>query len=244
MKPKPKQKKPQTHSPIAADSSNDFAFQLTKIAVSQICQSLGFKSTQLSALENLTQVTTLYLKTLAKAATSYSNASNRTQSNVFDIVNALHDIYSIRGFTGGSTIDKSNSLLSSCVSNDLSVFVHSTKEIPFFKAILREGNTISPRRSWNLKGTHIPMWLPEFPDEKSYVKCKENNGDERMGLWENSELERTSASGGTGNKEKKKIDDGGDLPAERGRVRFRIGQVAKRNWVSRSRVDGSVFIEF
>ncbi|EEF32236.1 transcription initiation factor TFIID subunit 8 [Ricinus communis] len=250
MKPKSKQNIIETHSPKATDPS-DFPFQITKISVSQICQSVGFKSTQLSALETLTHIATLYLKNLAKASASYSSASNRTQSNVFDIINALHDLSSIQGFTGASTLHYTSNILSSSrVVKDLSVFVNSIVEIPFAKPIPRV-NPVPPRRSLGLESTsmqHIPKWLPRFPDEKACKKWERDTKRlrEDLGLWENN-------CGGIGNgillenmkeeEKKKKSHDDGDLVMERGRVRFKIGEVEKggivdirvykRNWASK-----------
>ena len=69
MKPKPHKKTITTHfqkPPSPAENPSDYAFKITKTAVSQICQSVGFKTTQLSALETLTHVATLCLQTLPK----------------------------------------------------------------------------------------------------------------------------------------------------------------------------------
>jgi transcription initiation factor TFIID subunit 8 len=69
MKPKPHKKTITTHfqkPPAPAENPSDYAFKITKTAVSQICQSVGFKTTQLSALETLTHVATLCLQTLPK----------------------------------------------------------------------------------------------------------------------------------------------------------------------------------
>ncbi|KAJ6374697.1 hypothetical protein OIU78_030225 [Salix suchowensis] len=192
MKPKPHKRSYKTRfqkpPPAAAaaeeeeaESQSDYAFKITKTAVSQICQSVGFKFTQHSALETLTHITTLYLQTLARTAVSYSNASNRTQSNIFDIINSLHDMSSVQGFTGGSTLHCNSSgigLLRSGVLKDIKSFVEFSDEIPFAKPIPR-GNPISLRRNsipleideLDSRGLHIPRWLSRFPDESSYKNC-------------------------------------------------------------------------
>ncbi|CAK7336963.1 unnamed protein product [Dovyalis caffra] len=226
--------------PPAAKNPSDYGFKITRTAVSQICQSVGFKSIQLSALETLTHVATLYLQTLGKTAVSYSNASNRTQSNIFDIINSLHDMSSVQGFPGGSTLHRSSgmSLLRSGVLKDIKSFVAFSDEIPFAKPIPR-GNSISLRRNsipleldeLDSTGLHIPRWLPRFPDESSYKTCGDSWEKRRTGdlvLWERSDL--VSAGNGNEFQENEKGSDGGgggDLAVERGRLRFKIGEVGK-----------------
>jgi transcription initiation factor TFIID subunit 8 len=204
MKPKPHKKTITTHfqkPPAPAENPSDYAFKITKTAVSQICQSVGFKTTQLSALETLTHVATLCLQTLARTAVLYSNASNRTQSNIFDIINSLHDMYSVRGFTGGSTLHCNGSgmsLLRSSVLKNIKSFVEFSDEISFAKPI-PIGKSISLRRNsiplelnkLGSRGLHIPRWLPRCPDESSYNKCGDRYEKKRKGelvLWEKSDL--------------------------------------------------------
>ncbi|KAG5230473.1 transcription initiation factor TFIID [Salix suchowensis] len=252
MKPKPHKRSFKTRfqkpPPAAAaaeeeeaESQSDYAFKITKTAVSQICQSVGFKFTQHSALETLTHITTLYLQTLARTAVSYSNASNRTQSNIFDIINSLHDMSSVQGFTGGSTLHCNSGigLLRSGVLKDIKSFVEFSDEIPFAKPIPR-GNPISLRRNsipleideLDSRGLHIPRWLSRFPDESSYKNCGvrwEKRREGGLALWENSDL----VSGGDKfqgiSRENDEISDGdgGDLAVERGKVKFKIGEAVR-----------------
>uniref|UniRef100_A0A6M2FAM9 Bromodomain associated domain-containing protein n=1 Tax=Populus davidiana TaxID=266767 RepID=A0A6M2FAM9_9ROSI len=248
MKPKPHKRSNKTRfqnppPPSPAENPSDYAFKITKTAVSQICQSVGFKCTQLSALETLTHIATLYLQTLAKTAVSYSNASNRTQSNIFDIINSLHDMSSVQGFTGGSTLHCSSSgigLLRSAVFKDIKSFVEFSDEIPFAKPIPR-GNSISLRRNsisleideLDSRGLHIPRWLPRFPDESSYKNCGERWEKRREGglaLWENSDLVSgggVNKSQGISRENEKRSDGDGDLSVERGKVIFKIGEAMK-----------------
>ncbi|KDP29318.1 hypothetical protein JCGZ_19413 [Jatropha curcas] len=234
MKPKSKKKKAENQSQIT-EQPKDFEFKLTELAVAQICRSVGFKSTEISAFKALTEITTLYLKTLAKSAASYSNAANRTESNIFDIINALHDLVSIHsGFIGASTLHNNSNPLSSRVVKDLSIFASSVDEIPFAKPIPRRiQNSIPLHPISEFRSIHIPKWLPAFPEEVTYKKGKEIKGDKRiekdLELWENSEL--VKSCGGTGNevepeKEKKKKKNGGsNLAMERNRIRFKFGDV-------------------
>ncbi|TXG64405.1 hypothetical protein EZV62_011399 [Acer yangbiense] len=82
--------------------------------VSQICRSVvGFK-----AFETLTLITTKYLEQVAKLASLCSHESNRTQSNLFDLINAFHDLSSpIQGFVGASTLHRDDGDDDSCLLN-------------------------------------------------------------------------------------------------------------------------------
>ncbi|KAJ8760377.1 hypothetical protein K2173_014347 [Erythroxylum novogranatense] len=197
----------------------------------------------MSALETLTHITTLYLKTLAKTASTYSNASNRTQSNLFDIINALHDLSSIQGFEGASTLHNSENLLKSSVLRELYVFVNSNDEVPFAKPIPRRDFVALPRITDSLgsklDNAHVPKWLPGFPDQSTYIAREETSSDKRMTgdmvLWENTDLAKHC--GGRGDLvliDKEEIGDcesskgRSDLAIERPRVRFKIQQLGNR----------------
>lgn len=122
---------------------------------------------------------------------------------------------------------------------NINSFVEFSDEIPFAKPIPR-GKSISLRRNsiplelneLGSRGLHIPRWLPRCPDESSYNKCGDRCEKKRKGelvLWEKSDL----VGGGIGSVdefqgiswENERRSGGGDLAVERGRVRFRIGEV-------------------
>ncbi|KAM6575169.1 hypothetical protein CsatA_023496 [Cannabis sativa] len=240
MKPKPQpqpksSKKSQT-PPAAAEIESestppDFSFAIAKIAVAQICNAAGFKYTRLSAIDTLTLVTTNYIEAIAKSSASIAAASNRSQSNIFDITNALHDLESHRGFSGASNLHRTNyCLLTSALLAELSHFVDSNVETPFAKPIprrrfldtnAREKSNPSPNP---LRAPHIPNWLPQLPE---FAKCDavssshHKNGEE---MWEN-------CRGGSGMGMGVLIANGDlgvtkselGLRTKRGRVRFKIG---------------------
>ncbi|KAK0579172.1 hypothetical protein LWI29_022156 [Acer saccharum] len=215
------------------ETPTEFSFKLTRVAVSQICRSMGFKAAQRSALETLTSITSKYLEQVAKLASSYSHESNRTQSNIFDLINALNDVSSpIQGFVGAATVHDS-CLLSCGVLKEISGFVKCTDEIPFAKPIPRNyaatlimyrlKKTVSKPNSMGLQ-SHIPRWLPAFPDAGTYKECKEIRKTGH--LWENSEFvqENESKCGGVVERIL-----GGDLAVARGKVSFKFGVKAARN---------------
>ncbi|KAI4296970.1 hypothetical protein L6164_036883 [Bauhinia variegata] len=231
---------------VVAKSPSDFSFTVTKTAIAQICQSVGDKRTQLNAPETLTDVATKYLQSIAKSAVLFSNAANRTESNFFDIINAIHDLYSLRGFPGGSEMHK-RKLLSSGALKEIMKFVNHSKEVPFAKPVPR--NNILPSsnpepsidsglsvvccKESNMQGLHIPRWLPDFPDESLYKNChqvRERKCGEK--LWEhlvsaegyggnvkeNGKLLESNGVGGKEGKEKRM-----EMAKERERVKFKIG---------------------
>ncbi|KAK3195670.1 hypothetical protein Dsin_026980 [Dipteronia sinensis] len=160
------------------DTPTELSFKLTRVAVSQIW------AAQRSALETLTLITTKYLEQVAKLASSCSHESNRTQSDLFDLINALHDLSSpMQGFVGASTLHTDDGAGNSCLLNsgvlkEISVFIKCIDEIPFAKPIPRINTaslSMSPLNSKpdSSRGLHIPRWLPAFPDAGTYKEYKE-----------------------------------------------------------------------
>ncbi|KAL5773494.1 hypothetical protein ACOSP7_013082 [Xanthoceras sorbifolium] len=208
------------------ETPKEFSFKITRVAVSQICRSVGFKAAQHSALETLTLITTRYLEEVAKLASSYSHESNRTQSNLFDLINAFHDLSSpIQGFVGASTLHRDD-VLDSCLLKEISGFVKSTDEIPFAKPIPRNMYQLQKKRVSNSRGLHVPRWLPSFPDVATYKECKEMVCIRTTShLWENSEfVQEKDKSGGVVER-----ISGGDLVVERGKLSFKFGLKAAGN---------------
>lgn len=226
-KTKKKKKNPALLPSSSSSTPSEFAFAIARIAVSQICQSVGYRKTHLSALETLTHIATKYLHAIAASASFAAASSNRTQSNLFDILRALHDLRSVEGFAGASDLHRTDyCLLGSSVLLELASFVMNTDETPFARPIpCLEDSTEQKRMEYSsseFRAPHVPRWLPEFPERS---KCggglveKRRKGEE---LWENSLGE--SKNGGT-------VKENGDvgvvlkmeLGAKRGKVRFRIG---------------------
>ncbi|KAJ6882747.1 hypothetical protein NC651_029127 [Populus alba x Populus x berolinensis] len=135
---------------------------------------------------------------------------------------------SVRGFTGGSTLHcniSGISLLRSSVFKNIKSFVEFSDEIPFAKPIPR-GESISLRRN------SIPLELNELGSRGLHIPRCEKKRKGELVLWEKSDL----VGGGIGsgdefqgisweNQRRSGGGGGGDLAVERGRVRFRIGEV-------------------
>lgn len=186
------------HTPINTGPlpEPEFSFRLTKVALAQICKSVGFKAAQSSALEALTDIATRYLKVIAKLAADSANSCRRTESNLLDVIVALEDLGSVRGFRGGSDT-KVRTLYKSQVVKDLMEFVKYTDEIPFARPLdgkffcgggkvnflKHRGVEDDNNNNWYCNGAglmHVPRWLPIMPEMGGEEK---GEGRKRGGKW-------------------------------------------------------------
>ncbi|KAL0695871.1 hypothetical protein Bca4012_063051 [Brassica carinata] len=218
-------------------SAAEFSFSLTRVAVSQICLSVGYTSTDTSStLDTLTLITTKFLQSIAELAASFSNSANRTEANLFDIVNGLQDtaLATSDCFPGGSTLHNTESrcLIRSAVLRNLSDFVASAFEIPFAKPLPRleisgsyGGDSTRVPRSPEMKS--IPAWLPPFPDSSLYLERYTKERSDH--LWENSDsvIGRGTLVESSG-VESSRGRSGGRLTLRRASVRFKV----ERDWSS------------
>ncbi|KAE8669766.1 VAMP1 [Hibiscus syriacus] len=216
---KPKSRRKSNTQQEEATNPSEFSFNITRVAVAQICKSVGFRRSQVTTLNTLTLVATKYLETLARSAASFSNAANRGQSNLLDITNALHDASLQLGFNGAATLYGDDCLLKSAVLEDLCTFVNSTDEIPFAKPIERPkeretGDSESSPENLQ-RGGHVPEWLPGFPDVGNLEQCDKRVCREI--LWES-----VLGHQNEGFEEKRDGKHGGKLSKERTRVKFCI----------------------
>ncbi|KZV42509.1 hypothetical protein F511_38534 [Dorcoceras hygrometricum] len=193
-----------------SSSESRFSYVLLRVAVAQICQSMGFKGAQDSALEIITDIAARYLKTMAKAASTSANARGRTQSNLHDVILALEQLASVQGFPGASDFG-SHSLYASAAVKDLMNFVKYRDEIPF-------AQPLPPRRTFSSQTRqsdgrrhcdrenmrHVPSWLSAFPSVAVPVEEKER-------MWE--EVRLGCMNGGPGREE----DDRGQSTVKRER---------------------------
>ncbi|KAF2312142.1 hypothetical protein GH714_028259 [Hevea brasiliensis] len=154
--------------------ADDFGRAVSRMAVSQMCETVGFHGFKESALDALTDVAIRYLLDLGKTANSHANLSGRTQCNLFDIVRGFEDMGAPRGFSGAS--NSGNCVVSSGTIKEIIEFVGSTDEIPFAQPVppfpvVRDRRLIPSflNMSETPPGKHIPAWLPAFPDAHTYV---------------------------------------------------------------------------
>ncbi|XP_062012357.1 transcription initiation factor TFIID subunit 8-like [Rosa rugosa] len=236
MPQKSKPKKRKTPKPVIIPTPenptpSEFSTAIARTGVAQICHSIGFKVTQLSALETLTHVAINYLAAIAKSSASYAAKANRTDSNLFDFTNAIHDLSLVHGFNGASELHRS-CVLGSTVLKDLAKFVEYTDETPFMWPIpqrermgVEEELVLRNRESDSGRGVglHVPRWLPGLPEVGKPKPVKRPHGEE---LWENVVVGNVDSGNGNENAGNGNRELG--VKSKRGRVRFKIGVVEEK----------------
>lgn len=157
---------------VAAD---EFGRAIAKVAVAQICEHVGFQGCNDSALESLADIAIRYVRDLGKTTKFYANVANRTECNVFDIIQVLEDLGSSTGFPGGS--EACSSLAGSGAMKEIMEYVEVIEEIPFAQSVPPTFPIVRNRKltpSFVQMGEipefkHVPEWLPAFPDPHTYI---------------------------------------------------------------------------
>ena len=85
---------------------DEFSHAVTKIAVGQICESVGFHGSNRTAINAMADIMVRYICDLGKSANFYANLAGRTSCNVFDIIQGLEDLSLSRGFSGASDVHR------------------------------------------------------------------------------------------------------------------------------------------
>ncbi|CAL9168335.1 unnamed protein product [Musa hybrid cultivar] len=159
---------------LPSSATDEFGRAVVKIAVAQICETVGFQGSHYSAVDALTEVTVRYICDLGKSASFYAHLAGRTSCNVFDIIQSLEDLSSQAGFSGAS--DVHHCLVGSGVVREITHFVSTKEEVPFAQPIPRFPIPRVPKATPSFAqvnkeppGKHIPDWLPRLPDPHTYV---------------------------------------------------------------------------
>uniref|UniRef100_A0A7N0SYM0 Transcription initiation factor TFIID subunit 8 n=1 Tax=Kalanchoe fedtschenkoi TaxID=63787 RepID=A0A7N0SYM0_KALFE len=162
-------------------SGDEFGRAVAKIAVAQVCESVGYQGFQQSALETLSNVAVRYIEGLGKGAKFHANLAGRTGCNIFDIVQSLEDFEAVQGFPGASEIDRC--VASSGTVKELIQYVSEAEEIPFAYDVpqfpIVKDRKLAPsflQGEVEPPGCHIPSWLPAFPDPLTFVSTSEKVG--------------------------------------------------------------------
>ncbi|XP_060201483.1 transcription initiation factor TFIID subunit 8 [Lycium barbarum] len=155
--------------------SDDFGRAISRTAVAQICESIGFEIFNESALESLADIAIKYIRDLGKTASSSANLAGRTQCNVFDIIQGLEDMCASTGFLRASEVNRCG--LNSGIVSEMVEYVESAEEIPFSQSlphfpVVKHPKMIPSFSQINETPAfkHVPPWLPAFPDQHTYVR--------------------------------------------------------------------------
>ncbi|XP_071709434.1 transcription initiation factor TFIID subunit 8-like [Rutidosis leptorrhynchoides] len=156
-------------------ASDEFGRAIAKIAVTQICERLGFDSFNDSAIDALADIAIRYVRDLGNTAKFYANVANRTECNVFDIIQSLEDLGSSTGFPGGSEL--CTSLVGSGAIKEIMKFVEVSEEVPFAQPVhsfpIVKDRKLTPsfvQMGETPEFKHVPEWLPAFPDPHTYIQ--------------------------------------------------------------------------
>lgn len=213
---------PAKHREEEASTRSAFVATVSRVAVAQICLTVGYDAAEPAALRSLADMAGRFVEALARSGASVAAAQCRTDANLLDLIRALEDLSLPRGFAGAS--DLTRPLLRSSVLRELMAFVRSVDEIPFPRPIRRESVRAGISPSFAQMGRepplrHVPCWLPCFPESwwrSQRVGKGEGDGDNReRESWERS---RRGEEGG---------EDGGEREGKREKVRVSAAERAK-----------------
>lgn len=164
----------------------DYCRAVTKVAVAQVCEGVRLEGVKQSALEALSDIAIRYICDLGKSAKHYAGLAGRSECNVFDIVKALEDLSSTRGFSSASEFDCC--AIDSGALKEIVDFVATAEEIPFAQPIphFPVSKSTTPKQIFSQldqtpSGKNVPEWLPAFPDPHTYqnspvlIKRQENS---------------------------------------------------------------------
>ncbi|KAM0862349.1 hypothetical protein ACQ4PT_045340 [Festuca glaucescens] len=159
-------------------NGDEYGRAMVRAAVAQALEAAGFDCTHRSAVDALVDVLLRYVTHLGRAAAFHANLAGRTLANEYDIIQSLEEIGTdFDGFAGAGTSGRC--LVGSGVVRDLMAFVDSKDELPFTRPLPRFPVPCAPQPapSFAVAGretgmTHVPEWLPVFPDPHTYVRTE------------------------------------------------------------------------
>lgn len=161
----------QEHAPDNLADSRDLGSAISRVAVAQICESVGFDGSTESAIDSFSEIAGRYISDLGKIATFYANLSGRSECSIFDIVSGLEDLCSQTGF-----MEVNSCRFNSGVMKEIVEYVDRSEDIPFAQPISRFPVINVPkvipsfeRMGEKPESSHIPPWLPAFPDPHTYI---------------------------------------------------------------------------
>ncbi|KAK4783281.1 hypothetical protein SAY86_007655 [Trapa natans] len=108
---------------------DDFGLAVARVAVAQVCESVGFKGSRGSTLDSLADIAVRYIRDIGMASRFYANLAGRSECNAFDIIRTLDDLGDFQGVSGASAVR--NCIVGSGMMREVIGHVEMTEEIPF-----------------------------------------------------------------------------------------------------------------
>lgn len=156
--------------------AGDFGLGLSRIAVAQVCESVGFEGCTEPALDSLAEIAIRYICDLGRTSKFLANLAGRAESNVFDVVQGLEDLVMSQGYSGVSDFH-TGCVASSGAIREIKSYVETAEEVPFSQPVPRFPVLREPRMIPSFlqmgevpSSKHIPDWLPAFPDPHTYIR--------------------------------------------------------------------------
>nr|XP_043631387.1 transcription initiation factor TFIID subunit 3-like [Erigeron canadensis] len=153
---------------------DEFPQSLARIAVAQICESVGLHGIQHSALDTLSDIVCKYVQEIGKTSNLYANLAGRTESNLVDLVQGLEELGMTQGFLGAADLD--HCLSESGVVKEITRYVAVTEEVGFafsvpdFPVVKERELRPSFYKAGEIPPVdNVPPWLPCFPDPETYI---------------------------------------------------------------------------
>lgn len=144
--------------------SDDFARNILKVAMAQICQNLGWHAVQTSPMNILVDILQRYMSTLAKITHQYAEHYNRNEPNLNDVAMAFQEL----GISISELEDYVNNVEPVPFAHPIPKFpVARSNQFNFPKENSRE---VSARPEWI--DPHLPCIYPE--DEDAHLSTAED----------------------------------------------------------------------
>ena len=138
-------------------SQDDFARTLLKMSASQIAMSAGYEKSKAPAIDAIVDIMEMYIKQIARKTKEITEHNRRTQSNFLDLMLSM-DILDIDITKIGEYISKED--------------IPFIDNVPIFPVLNDNVANINQDDSisgvYDKENPHIPAFLPEFPDSRTY----------------------------------------------------------------------------
>ncbi|CAF4253153.1 unnamed protein product, partial [Rotaria magnacalcarata] len=156
--------------------SLNYARELLKISLSQLCDSIGFDTTSEIALDILVDVCERQFQSLSKETSNLIQLNNRNQENYFDILSILLE-------NNHENLDQLQDYMfkfqSSTFPKDIIQFPFRKRNQIYLRIPPKDSQEII-QRDQNSSTEYIYDWLPLFPDQETPEQSSSVNIDTNL----------------------------------------------------------------
>jgi len=156
---------------MSFETVEDVQFLILKIALVELAEKTGFKGgVKADAAETLTDLVGTYIQKIGKRASDVTAAAGRTETNYFDVENALRQVD-----TGLEQLQEFDEKLQLPISKNalISLIEYPTPSVTTIPNVVgmdeENGSKNAPKPS------HVPSFLPAFPPEYTHKNSPAKN---------------------------------------------------------------------